>query len=656
MPGLTILEAMDDPALFRPHFRSSSWEAWRAFLAALFALPLSEGALDLYQRHTGRNNAPEAPFAEAALVVGRRGGKSRVLALIAVYLAAFRDYEPHLAPGEVATIAVIAADRRQARSIMRYVTGLLEAVPLLRAMVEDASGDAVQLNNRVVIEVGTASFRTTRGYSFAAVLADEVAFWRQDESSANPDVEILRALRPGMASITGAMLLLASSPYAKRGELYAAFRRHHGIDGAPVLVWKASTAEMNPRIDPAIIAEAYERDPEAARAEYGAEFREDLADFVTVETVQAVTAIGRSELPPEPGVTYTAFVDPSGGAADAMTLAIGHLTGQGVVVLDAVREVRPPFSPEAVVADFAALLRAYGVATVVGDRYGGEWPRQRFREHGIQYMPSAMPKSDLYANLLPLLNARRVELLAHHRLAAQLVGLERRTARSGKDSIDHGPGGHDDVANAVAGVLVGLDLDRRPALVRASSLTVGGQGVTLPTHCNYLMSMTAIAQDGMVATVFGARCTTDANAKLYLADFLIEPLSAGLCQRIVDNFAELTRRCRPTHGIIAQAPAALASQGERLSQYALPHKPWVQWNETPPELELLDLVAVCSAALIAEGHVKTTVEVMDKASASPWGGALDFRAGDAVDTPLRTAVLQTVYAALWGSLDVQAAA
>jgi hypothetical protein len=180
MTGLTILEAMEDAALFRPHFRGGTWKPWRAFMAALFALPLSEGALELYRRHTGRNNAPETPFAEAALVVGRRGGKSRVLALIAVFLAAFRDYEPHLAPGEVATIAVIAADRRQARSIMRYVTGLLEAVPLLRAMVEDASGDAVQLNNRVVIEVGTASFRTTRGYSFAAVLADEVAFWRQD--------------------------------------------------------------------------------------------------------------------------------------------------------------------------------------------------------------------------------------------------------------------------------------------------------------------------------------------------------------------------------------------------------------------------------------------------------------------------------------------
>jgi hypothetical protein len=238
---------------------------------------------------SARAAVPAGPISEAALVVGRRGGKSRVLALIAVYLACFRDYGPYLAPGEVATIAVLAANRPQARSIFRYISGILKAVPLFARMILDENTEAITLSNRVVIEIGTASFRTTRGYSFAAVLCDEIAFWQQDETSANPDVEILRALRPGMASIPGSMLLMASSPYAKRGELYGAYRRHFGKDDARVLVWKADTATMNPRIDPAIIAEAYDSDPEAARAEYGAEFRDDLADFVTREILDAVT-------------------------------------------------------------------------------------------------------------------------------------------------------------------------------------------------------------------------------------------------------------------------------------------------------------------------------------------------------------------------------
>jgi hypothetical protein len=118
------------------------------------------------------------------------------------------------------------------------------------------------------------------------------------------------------------MLLNASSPYRKSGVLHAAFARHYGKDDARVLVWRGSTLEMNPSLDPAIIEEAYEDDPTSAAAEYGAEFRSDIADFVPRETIEAVTVRGRLELLPVPGVLYRAFVDPSGGTGDSMTLAI----------------------------------------------------------------------------------------------------------------------------------------------------------------------------------------------------------------------------------------------------------------------------------------------------------------------------------------------
>jgi hypothetical protein len=91
---------------------------------------------------------------------------------------------------------------------------------------------------------------------------------------------------------------------------------------------------------------------------------------------------------------------------------------------------------------------------VRGDRYGGEWPREVFRKHGVEYSVADKAKSDLYRDLLPLLNSGRCELLDHPRLVAQLCSLERRTARGGRDSIDHAPGAHDDAANCVAGVAV----------------------------------------------------------------------------------------------------------------------------------------------------------------------------------------------------------
>jgi hypothetical protein len=283
--------------LLAPLFVGASWAPWRAFLKALFALPLTAAELDLYRRHTERTAPPAAPFREGAVVCGRRGGKSRVLALVATYLAAFRSYDEYLAAGEVATISIIASDRKQARSIFRFIDGILSAVPMLRKMIIDESAEAISLSNRVVIEIHTCSFRATRGYSYAAVLCDEIAFWR-DETSANPDIEILRALRPGLASIPHSVLLIASSPYRKAGVLYAVFARHFGRDDAPTLVWRGTTLEMNPTLDPDVVERAYEDDPGSAASEFGAEFRDDINDFVSRDVVEACVIRGRGELLP----------------------------------------------------------------------------------------------------------------------------------------------------------------------------------------------------------------------------------------------------------------------------------------------------------------------------------------------------------------------
>jgi hypothetical protein len=76
------------------------------------------------------------------------------------------------------------------------------------------------------------------------------------------------------------------------------------------------------------------------------------------------------------------------------------------------------------------------------------------RKHGIELEQTAKAKSDIYAELLPTLNSGKARLLDNERLLNQLVGLERKMARGGRDSIDHSPGGFDDVVNAAAGTLV----------------------------------------------------------------------------------------------------------------------------------------------------------------------------------------------------------
>ena len=174
------------------------------------------------------------------------------------------------------------------------------------------------------------------------------------------------------------------------------------------------------------------------------------------------------------GLRYHAFVDPSGGSSDSMTFAIAHREQQiphredDTVVLDCLREAIPPFSPEAVVGEFAAMARIYGVRVVVGDRYGGEWPREQFRNAGLTYEVADQTRADLYLTLVPSINSGRVRLLDNNRLENQLIALERRTTRVGRDLVDHPPGGHDDLANAAAGALVGaLDAARRAVTILA---------------------------------------------------------------------------------------------------------------------------------------------------------------------------------------------
>ena len=287
---------------------------------------------------------------------------------------------------------------------------------MLAQRVTRRRAHAIELGRRVRIEVTTASARTTRGYTFAAVIADELAFWRS-ETSVEPDVEVLAAVRPGMTTLPGSRLVCISSPYARRGALWQAFKDHFGRENDPVLVWKASSAVMNPAIDPAAVEAAYQRDAASASAEYGAEFRTDVEAFLTRELLDAVVVPGRQALPPISGTVYSAFVDPSGGAQDAMTMAIAHSEredGHLVAVLDLLTARTPPFSPESVVKEFSKLLKAYSVHCVTGDRYSGEWCREGFGRYDIAYMVSEQTKSQLYGEWLPLIDRKSTRLNSSH--------------------------------------------------------------------------------------------------------------------------------------------------------------------------------------------------------------------------------------------------
>lgn len=451
-PRCTMREGLADPQLLGGALPGDSWLAWRTLLIAAMGEALTADERELFTALTTREREPMQRVEEFWGICGRRGGKTRAMGTVAAYIGALCDHTDTLAPGERAVLPILAASMSQASRAHMHTTAILTHSPVLSQELEGPpTNDVIKLRTRVDVEIRPASFRTIRGITAVAAVADEVAFWLV-EGTANPDAEILNALRPALAT-TGGPLMVISSPYAKRGELWKAHKGYFRPDADPlVLVAKGPSRTFNPTLEQRVVDRAYARDAAAAAAEYGAEFRNDIEQFIAREVVEACVAPGLYERPPISSVSYRAFVDPSGGSNDAMTLAISH-DEEGVAVLDAVRERKPPFSPEAVVTEFADLLKTYGLSEVTGDRYGGEFCREPFRKHGVDYALSEKPRSDLYRDLLPMLNSGKAVLLDLPKLINQFVGLERRVARGGKESIDHAPGGHDDLANAVAGAL-----------------------------------------------------------------------------------------------------------------------------------------------------------------------------------------------------------
>ena len=448
MPSIDIVQGIHDRKIFRTLFKDlSTWAAWLVCLKAIFAIPMTKDELKIYRKYTDRKKPPSIPFKEVFLIVGRRGGKSFISALIAVYLSVFKDWRDHLGPGETGYIMILATDKAQATVVLNYIKEILR-LPIFKGYVINETREEIQLKNNIIISVHTCSYRSLRGYSILAAICDEAAFWRIE--GANPSKEILTALRPSLGNIPDSLLLVISTGYSKTGILWEAHRDKYGQNDKEVLVWKAGTRDMNPGYSKKVIDRALKEDYSAARAEYFGEFRADLESYISTEALDAVIIPGRYELPKIDGSFGFAFCDPSGGRGDAMTLSICHKEESGKIVQDCIRVQRPPFNPQDCVEEFAEVIKNYGLSSVTGDKYSGEWCSSAFEKEGITYNNSELSKSDIYLEFLPLVMQGQVELLDHKKQAIELRQLERRTGK-GKDTVDHPRGLHDDVANSCAG-------------------------------------------------------------------------------------------------------------------------------------------------------------------------------------------------------------
>jgi hypothetical protein len=448
-----------------------SWERWRVLGKVLDGLPLNAAEMVIYTALTGRRTVP-SKLHEFWALAGRGSGKTTFEAVQALK-AGCRGYAGVRGVPRVLLLGFVQA---QAEIAFQYVTEFVAQDAELRRLVTRQTKDAVEFAHGVRLQTITSNYRALRGYSVAAALCDEIAFWWSDVTDSNPDVEVLRSLRPALAKVPGSRLLAATTPFTEEGAAYDIHQRHYGNDGSEhILVVKAPTMTLNPAFDAARIAMEEAEDPESAASEYGVAWRVAGGTLVRPAAYDACVDTGTTERSPEEPLGddyYGAAVDLSGGTGqDSAALSIQHIEqdddGPEVCFQDLLLEIMPPFDPPTMVAEFARQCRRYGIGEVTGDAWSEGFAAAEFRRHGITYVVSPRNTAECLLDSLAVVNGHRVRLLDDNKARRQWLNLRRDYASGGRPTVVDRPGKHDDLAVVTArGVVACLGLGIEPEVQR----------------------------------------------------------------------------------------------------------------------------------------------------------------------------------------------
>jgi hypothetical protein len=110
-------------------------------------------------------------------------------------------------PGEEGFVILLAPQIAQARIAFRCIRNYLRNSRILWKRVVSTTKNEIKLDNGITIACYPCSYIAVRGLTIIAVICDEMAFWRHEATSANPEREILAAVRPGMATVRNPKLI-----------------------------------------------------------------------------------------------------------------------------------------------------------------------------------------------------------------------------------------------------------------------------------------------------------------------------------------------------------------------------------------------------------------------------------------------------------------
>ena len=438
-------------------------DAQLACLKSIYGLALSPREMEIYRRGTGRESYHAREHREATMVGGRQSGKTTKLAAPIACFEAFRGHG--LVSGQEAYVMLLAPTIAQARIAFRSIRNYLRGSRILSKRIVKTTKDEIILDNGIIIGCYASSYDGVRGRIIVAAICDEMAFWPHDETAANPEDEVIAALRPGMITVKNAKLVKISTPFAKQDLLWTEFQRRAEL-GFPV--WQLPSHEMNPKISLSDLEREQRRGEEKHHLrEYLAEFVDSVSGWTTPEILDPCIARGRRELPPVRDGFYLAALDPASRHND-FALAILHRSSDGKIIEDRVARwtgtKTAALAFRAVLAEIKSILDDYGINSAVGDQFCSDVIRQDLLELGVSYEICTFgpqTRAMIFMNLKHLLVQGKIELLEDPEQLRQLRNL--REERTDRGQIDVRPSGgmKDDLAVAIA--LAASELTKRPS-------------------------------------------------------------------------------------------------------------------------------------------------------------------------------------------------
>lgn len=445
--------AWEDTLPIRP-----SSPAWRATVKALYGSPLTAEETELLGALTGGAGAPEGGSTDFLGVVGRRGGKSSTIARIAVFEALFGDHGVALEPGQVGTFAVVCPKRDQAKEVLGYVEGLAALSQVARYLDGEPTAEAVTFRTRVRVAVMTCDATTSRGFTYVGIVADELAFW-PDNDAAQSDKQILDAMVPGLAPITGApprRFLAITSANLEEGVAWDTFRESYGRAGGSSFVVSGTTTDFNPNVDRAWLAKQQRKRPAAYLREYESVWGGVVEEgFFPAESVALVTDPGRPSGYPEGPVRGLEAAIDAAFISDRFTLALVG-TQHGVLRVFGTWAWSAPrgktLSPKDTVGAIARILRTNEISSVTGDQHAFAPLAELFRERRIQLRQvawTAQNKPDTYRSLRSDIIDGAIRLPDDPELRRELLAISSKPRKDGGERIE-ARRGHDDRVSALA--------------------------------------------------------------------------------------------------------------------------------------------------------------------------------------------------------------